>query len=210
MIEFIKKLYQGTQLQMIHALLKNGYLKEKGWHRSFKEHKPVDAQGKPIPWISYPAIDFIASRVKPEMTVFEFGSGYSSLWWASRVNRVDAYENDIMWFQLVKEMSPKNMMVYLHQDESYFDAAAQMKRTYDVIVVDGVERNKCVDNAITLSGSSGVIIWDDSEQITLFQNSFDRLYSAGFKRVFFVGIGPVLNNLKETSIFYRTDNKFGL
>ena len=35
-----------------------GYLVEIGWFNSFKSGKPVDKKDLPIPWFTYPAIEF--------------------------------------------------------------------------------------------------------------------------------------------------------
>ncbi len=35
-----------------------GYLNEIGWFESFKALKSIDRNGSPIPWFSYPFIDF--------------------------------------------------------------------------------------------------------------------------------------------------------
>src|SRR5688572_22901839 len=70
----------------LHATLR--VLREQGWLRSYRERRPVTQGGEPIPWYTYSAIDFLAERLPPDATVFEFGAGHSTLWYARRVARV--------------------------------------------------------------------------------------------------------------------------
>jgi hypothetical protein len=78
-----------------HALLrKKSPLREWGWFQSFQSGQSVDASGRPIPWISYAAIDFLERRIPGDAEVFEYGAGNGTLWWAERVARVDAVEHD--------------------------------------------------------------------------------------------------------------------
>ena len=50
-----------------------GPLYEDGWFRSVREMVSIGRDGEPLPWITYPAIEFIGSRISSEMKVFEFG-----------------------------------------------------------------------------------------------------------------------------------------
>ena len=134
----VKKWFNG--LRAVRALLKDGYLVERGWFRSFSLRTPEDAAGAPIPWICYPAIEFIASRLRPEMTVFEYGSGNSTRWWAARTAQVDSFEHDSDWFGQVDKTLPDNARLFLRPDDGYFQP--ELGRTYDVVMVDGWVRNE--------------------------------------------------------------------
>ena len=65
----------------------NSYLKPHGWNRSL-DAGPVDANGGPLPWITYPAQTMLEQIVRDTFRVFEFGCGNSSLWWAARAKEV--------------------------------------------------------------------------------------------------------------------------
>ncbi|HTI90994.1 MAG TPA: hypothetical protein VL727_10425, partial [Puia sp.] len=59
-----------------------------------------------LPWITFSAIDHLKKIVRPEMTVFEYGSGGSTLFWASRVKKIISVEHDKGWFERMRrEMS---------------------------------------------------------------------------------------------------------
>jgi hypothetical protein len=78
-------LFDKFNLTAIYSLYRTGPLKDDGWFRSCREQASVDANGNPIPWITYPAIEFLVKRINNQLSVFEYGCGNSTLWWASRV-----------------------------------------------------------------------------------------------------------------------------
>jgi precorrin-6B methylase 2 len=206
-VKIIQTLMDLLKLRSLHALKKDGYLVDVGWFRSFEEKKSLDKDGNPIPWIAYPAIDFIESKLKDDMIVFEFGSGASTAWWAKRVKEIDAVEHDKNWFEIVQKNKPVNSNIFWEAEESYFTKVCSMDKKYDIIFIDGQNRNNCVIPALEALKENGVIIWDDS-QCEEYLDSYEELYKNGFKRLFFTGISPIYNNKVETSIFYRVNNCF--
>ena len=56
--------------------LQHGFLFQYGWLKSWWRGRPVDAAGKPLPWLTYPAIDFISQFDFSDAIVFEWGSGF--------------------------------------------------------------------------------------------------------------------------------------
>ena len=50
------------------------------------------------PWLTFGAIEFIENIVKPYMTVFEYGSGGSTLFWSQRVEKVFSIEHNKEWY----------------------------------------------------------------------------------------------------------------
>jgi len=64
------------------------------WKKSLKNPDVLNNQ---IPWINFPAIDFLERYHRPDMRVFEYGGGGSTLFWASRVKAVITVEHDEQW-----------------------------------------------------------------------------------------------------------------
>ena len=64
---------------------KSSFLMKSGWYNSLVSQKPLDTQGHEIPWMNYGIIDFLESRLNNKMTVFEYGSGASTLYFAKKV-----------------------------------------------------------------------------------------------------------------------------
>jgi hypothetical protein len=80
-----------------------------GWPDSVERRLPVDAHGEPLPWYSYAAIHFLEKRLPEGLAVFEFGSGYSTIWWARRSRVVHACEHDAGWYGKVSTLLPANV-----------------------------------------------------------------------------------------------------
>lgn len=51
-----------------------------------------------LPWLSFPAIDYLKRAARPTHRVFEFGGGGSTLFWADRVAEVVTVEHNAEWF----------------------------------------------------------------------------------------------------------------
>lgn len=56
-----------------------------------------------LPWISFSAIRFLKKIVRPDMRVFEYGSGGSTLFWAHRVKEIVSVEHDKPWFDKLQQ-----------------------------------------------------------------------------------------------------------
>ena len=55
------------------------------------------------PWVNFAASNFLESILRPEMRVFEYGSGGSTLFYGKRVQQVVAIEHDPAWTSQVRE-----------------------------------------------------------------------------------------------------------
>lgn len=73
------------------ALAKN-YLEPNGW----RNRLPLDRRG-PIPWFTYPAIEFLRDILSSEMRVFEYGSGFSTRFFNAHASEVVSVEHDEEW-----------------------------------------------------------------------------------------------------------------
>jgi hypothetical protein len=54
-----------------------------------------------LPWITYPAIRYLESRLSGRR-MFEFGSGQSTRWYATRCAEVHSVENNPNWYKSIK------------------------------------------------------------------------------------------------------------
>jgi hypothetical protein len=196
----------GAHVQL--ALKSN--LKEEGWFKSFYTKRSVDDKGKPIPWFTYSAIHFLESRLKPHFEVFEYGCGNSTLWLAERVKSVDAVEGDKSWVEYLLPKMPTHVkiMYYPVQEEEngkYAQAITETGKLYDIVIVDGRDRNNCVINAVNYLKEEGVIILDNSDRPD-YQKSIDFLIGRGFKKIDFIGNTSVVAMISSTTFFYKPNN----
>lgn len=53
------------------------------------------------PWLSIACIEFLKKHLRPEMKVYEFGSGMSTVFFAKRTNEVISVEHNSTWYSIV-------------------------------------------------------------------------------------------------------------
>ena len=200
-------------LYAFHQLLfsNKSYLRRLGWWGSFRAKSPVDGRGQPIPWLSYPAIEFLAGRIQPDWNVFEYGSGNSTLWWASRVASVVSCEHDAEWASFIQANQPDNvtLLVKTVEDGAYAAALEPYPESFDVVVLDGVCRSDCVPYIESALKPGGIIVFDNTDRPTN-QSATKHLEDSGFKRIDFVGQVPGSVHTDATSVFYRANNCINL
>ena len=185
------------------------YLRDRAPERS----SPLEIQ---LPWISYGAIYFLEGYLKPDMTVYEYGSGGSTLFFASRVARVTSIEHDPLWYSLVQtklqENSVTNANLQLvewdlsqladfensHYVQSLWDTEA------DVILIDGLEdqskynrRPICFAFAETQIKQGGIIILDDSWRYTHLRQKNSAVGVQVFESA-----GPGRRGLTSTDVYF--------
>lgn len=178
-----------------------------GHWRSSWAGKALDRHGRPLPWYTYPAIDFLFSADFSSQSVFEFGAGQSTLWWAERAAQVSSVEDDASWFEAVKVMTRghANVRLTLAQDPEQYAAATSGAR-FDLVVLDGGDRNRCAASAMMAVRDDGVVIFDNSNWNWGPPGTWpilDRFRDAGFMRVDFWGHAPGVVRPHCTSIFFK-------
>ena len=181
--------------------------------RSMNEKVCVDRDGNPIPWYTYPAIEYLSQFDYSEKSVFEFGTGYSSMYWAKRAKKVISIEDKPEWYaKFSGEFSAPNwQMRYYDEKQGYPEAIFSDNEKYDVIVVDGKRRAECAANAVKCLNDGGMIILDDSDRINTSKEYVDavkNLRDANLLQVDFYGFCPMNNYTKATSVFFSRNFNF--
>ena len=184
-----------------------GYLKEIGWIKSFNLKKPVDYSENPIPWNTYSYIDFISQRLKKNMSIFEYGSGYSTLYYQKKVNFVASVEHDMGWYNKISLMISNNVKLCHEPLEgtTYENAPMKFKELFSIIIIDGEKRVECMNQAIKYLKDDGVIVLDDSHWND-FKAGVEFLKLNDFKEIPFFSIQPGFFSKNCTSIFYKENN----
>ncbi len=205
-------LQKPKRLRSLLSFNSKGYLNTIGWLRAFDDQAPVDAQGNPIPWVTYSFIDFIKDRLRPEHAVFEFGSGNSTAFYAQRTGIVVSVEHDKEWFDKVTKDKPDNAEVIyceLQRDGDYCRMPVKLGEEFDIIIVDGRDRVNCCIQSVEALSASGVIVLDDSERPD-YRDAITYLTDKGFRQIPFSGISPGLFYYKSTTVFYKDNNCLGI
>lgn len=195
------------------STLSRAYLKESGWLLSVKKGIPVDRDGVELPWFTYSSIEFISEKLNSTLSVFEYGSGNSTLWFSRSVDEIISVEHDLGWHsKMAEKMKLKTNVNYFFRDlESgeYEKEILNYKEKFDVVIIDGRQRIQCTFNSIDALKADGVIIFDNSDRDS-YDEAYSFLGSKGFKRINFWGLGPINSYSWCTSVFYREKNCFNI
>lgn len=204
----MKKLYKVFQLYYRLAFDEDSYFKHYGFLRSIQTDRPYDREGKPLPWMNYAILDFFAEKLNKDLTLFEYGLGFSTLYFSERVKSVKSIEHDKTWFNDIQSSlqgKPNVDIELVELDNGYEKAVNTMKDKYDIILVDGRKRVECAINSFDQLSDNGVLILDDSQR-EKYQGAFDFYEKKGFRKLTFTGIKPSGFRRYASTIFYRAGN----
>jgi len=180
-------------------------------HNVIKGKTPLELE---IPWFSYAAIDFLEDFLQPQMTVCEYGSGGSTLFFAKRVKSVFSIEDNERWYELVSQRLQRaglnNATVVLcpfdfkkvdgFRHSAYLHAIPDSR--FDVIVIDGSEewnqvRPICFEKAQSRVKPGGIIVVDDSWRYPGLRLNHHAQSVRTFKSV-----GPGRPGVTSTDVFF--------
>lgn len=210
----LRTIFEEPYRKLYHLLLRSevSYLSNLGFYRSLQEKSVVDSKGESIPWITYPCLEFIKDKIDKDFTVFEWGSGNSTVWWAKRAKEVISVEHDIEWFTEVNERISGENVSLIYHPLKYGEEYCKEVLNYhdiDVVVIDGRDRVNCTFNSVDSLSERGIIIFDNTDRIE-YEAAYNFLEENKFKKVDFIGLAPMCDFKTQTSIFYREGNFLGL
>lgn len=178
------------------AILGDGF----GQSRTFDDGRPVDAGGQPIPWFTYPAIEFLSRYAMRGWEVFEYGCGQSTFWWAGRGALVTSVEHDAAWHAEMRERAPAgSTQLFRPERPGYAAALAETGAAYDAVVIDGVWREDCARVAAAALKPGGMLVLDNSDW---YHEAASLIRAQGFHEASFSGFGPVNDYTWATSVFF--------
>ena len=185
------------------AIWPSDYFERLGYFRSVRERAAVDADGDPVPWYTYPAIEYLRGLDLSGLEVFEYGAGNSSAFWATRAKRVHSVEHDPAWRREVERRRLPNLTVTLEENpDDYVGLPASLGRPFDVIVIDAERRLECAKTAPGLLRDDGLIVLDNSDW---WPKTAAALRDAGLTQIDFTGPGPLNPYAWTTSLFLGRD-----
>lgn len=124
------------------------------------------------PWWTPGTIQEVEKILTPDMHVWEWGSGYSTIWMAHRVAFIVTMEHDQHWIETVintsREEEVNGKVQVIHKDyrtKEYKESILRMRRDFDFIIIDGhpETRVECLGLAMSKVKKGGYILFDDSE-----------------------------------------------
>ncbi|HSI34205.1 MAG: SAM-dependent methyltransferase [Phycisphaerae bacterium] len=156
------KKFLGTRKTLLHnyKILREDFAQQK----CLETGSCVDAAGDPVPWITFPAIEYIKQLDLSHARVLEYGSGFSTHFWAKRVKHVTSIEDDKSWYERMSRKMPKTVDYRLCPDEeTYVNEVKKLDGKFDIIVNDGIHRFRCGQASRDRLKDGGFIILDNSD-----------------------------------------------
>lgn len=207
--ETLKGIKYSAQVSMI-------LLRDHGYFRSVSEGVYRDESNEYIPWFTYAAIEALKNWDLSDKRVFEYGSGYSTLFWASRAKEVVSVEHNHEWYDKISRLAPANAKIILapidEQKNAYHPSAEtriEFERyanaidgVFEIIVIDGYARSRvryeCAKAALSHLDKTGLVILDNSDWLPA---TAMFLRQQGLIEVDFSGPVPGSRHYQTTSFF---------
>lgn len=173
---------------------------------------PLDLR---VPFWPYDAVRFVQRRLPYAATVFEYGSGGSTLWLTDQGALVTAVEHHPDWHRRLEAADPRlGVMLYEPADDGeirtvmtagYFDDYVGAiddvtDDSLDMVIVDGRARVECVDRAMAKVRPGGMLLLDDTDR-RRYTAAYRQL--AGWERHDFAGVKPGQVRPAHTSVWVR-------
>ena len=166
-------------------------------------------------------IDWLSTYLTKDMMLFEWGAGGSTIFYSNLVKKVISIEYDEAYFNIVKKQAQDNgkdnveLILSPPQEKgscksfsprhvgSYFDdymktIYAYPTNHFDVIVVDGRQRNECFKIALQKVKHDGIIVFDNFDR-EIYKKS---QYYAGLAIFHIEGLMPFGFVIGTTAIFW--------
>ena len=127
----------------------------------------------------------------------------------SIINKIIAVEDDKSWYDLLSGQTRDNVELVYASTEDYVNKIEDYEFLFDLIIIDGPQRNECAFKAVNFLSDKGVIIFDDSDRND-YEDGYHFLAENDFRRLDFIGFSPCSLNRNSTSVFYKDKNILNL
>ncbi len=199
------------------SLVKKTFSKNRlGWTKTFKTGLCQDNEGEYLPWMPYSLIEYLDKNLKKDESIFEYGFGTSSFYFAKKVTKVISVESNPKWHEIMLELSKESkidnidtiLMTDALTNEKYENLVAEFTdqdpdfHGFDWIIVDSLKRSKCIKNSIRALKDGGKIILDDSQRSS-YQKIREFMIEEGFECLEFEDIAPGQLKSKKAWVFQR-------
>lgn len=108
---------------------------------------------------------------RPKAKILEFGSGGSTIWLSSYDVDLISIEHDQTWFSALQskleEQKISNVSL-LYREKPYFKIADEFPdHHFDLILVDGRDRNECIQASLKKVKNGGLLVLDDANGLDI-------------------------------------------
>jgi len=159
-----------------------------------------------LPWIPFNAICWLDKKLLLNINVFEWGSGGSTLFITKKIKSLVSVEHNKNWYKIMqtklKNKNLKNCSYNLVEDPRlYYQFINKYPdEFFDIIIIDGIERESCIEQSILKIKKGGYIILDNSERPE-YSSGIKKLNE--FERKDFCGPGLQNKYFWKTTIFKK-------
>ncbi|MBD2577872.1 SAM-dependent methyltransferase [Oscillatoria sp. FACHB-1406] len=200
----LRKILKGILPRPLLASLKNYKILsfDFGQFGTMGAFNSVDRMKNPIPWYTYPAIEYLKQLDFSNKIIFEYGSGNSTRFWAERCKTLVSVEHDKVWYDKIKPTLPDNVEYYLFEEtQDYIKSIAKYPDNFfDVVTIDGIHRSHCAAEAIVKLRDDGFAILDNSD----WNEKASQLFrEADMIEVDMSGFGAINSYTWMTSFYFR-------
>ncbi|MDA9516563.1 hypothetical protein XI04_26415 [Bradyrhizobium sp. CCBAU 11430] len=155
------------------------------------------------PWLVNKAIAAIEGHVR-NARVFEYGAGMSTLWFSERAAEVRSVESNESWSKRVNALlaAEGKPPVTLEKDpEAYARCINSHQGDFDIVLVDGINRRRCVEEGIPKLRKGGLLILDNTDVNT--DLIATALAAGSFEIDRYSGYAPGVLHPNETSVLTK-------
>lgn len=145
----------------------------------------VDTEsGLVCPWYTLPTLQWLKQQDIKRWDVFEYGAGYSTIWWRLNCYSILSVDHDKNWAKAM------DACFYSKQDDYVTLPGLMMESTqnemgFDCIVIDGVWRKECLEYSIDLVAHGGYVIIDNWAQEDFPDTEFAEKLLEGWEKQIF-------------------------
>lgn len=112
-------------------------------------------------------IDGLIEQYKPKHCL-EWGSGNSTTYFPRHecIQSWLAIEHNGHYLDYIQDKCPDNVQtIWVLPGSSYADAVQRSNRRFDLIFIDGLDRQKCLQNAMQIVSKGGIILLHDAGRV---------------------------------------------
>ena len=120
-----------------------------------------------MPWYTKPALEWLKQQDTSTWKVFEYGCGYSTIWWRLNCQEVNSIDDNNIWAKAIGADHTEDKLFYINYVGvlGYRDHARTTPQGYyDCIIIDGEYRDSCTEFCLPYLKPGGYLIIDNYEQ----------------------------------------------
>lgn len=141
-----------------------------------------ESNGMIYPWFTLPFLRELSKWDLKGKDILEFGSGYSTLWFVDKLANITSFETNELWYRMVKTELTANFSDDEHNLlwqlilVSEYKKLSDFESIFDIIIIDGVDRDNCLKTYIDLLRPGGILIIDNWMQPSVWMPNEETLY----------------------------------